>query len=93
MSNEDVQSCMSRNQTATVNTTALRRQAKRAIDRMSGLPLRFAADFLTYIEERHPDGATKELLEIPGFADSLKRGLKDVRSGRVKAWRKARADV
>lgn len=84
---------MSRQNATPVDTTALRRQAKRTIDELSGLPLRFAADFLAYLQERHPDKATKELLEIPGFADSLTRGTKDVRSGRVKPWRKVRSDV
>ncbi len=74
-------------------TADLRKQAKQTIDRLSGVPLRLATDFLSYIQERHTDAATKELLEIPGFADSLARGVKDVRAGRVKNWRKVRGDV
>lgn len=88
---------MSRQQSAvsssSVNTPELRRRAKRAIDGLSGHPLRFAADFLNYIQERQPDQAMKELLEIPGFAESAARGVKDVRAGRVKNWRKVRGDV
>lgn len=84
---------MSRQDATLVNTTALRRQAKKTIDQLSGLPLRFAADFLSYIQERQPEEATKELLEIPGFVDSVSRGIKEVRAGRVKNWRKVRSDV
>jgi len=84
---------MPRTSSTPAETVALRRRAKRTIDRLSGLPLHLAADFLSYIQERQPDEATKELLATPGFAESLARGEKDLRSGRVKAWRKVRSDV
>ena len=89
-------------------TSDLRKQGKRAIDRLSGVSLRLAIDFLAYMQERHSDAggtggaasdatdslaASKELLDIPGFADSMARGVKDARDGRVKSWRKVRRDV
>jgi len=84
---------MSRQSAATSPTSLLRRHAKRTIDELDGPPLRLAADFLTYVRERQANAATKELLEIPGLAASLARGLRDTRSGRVRAWRKVRSDV
>ena len=84
---------MNRKAATLADTPELRRQAKKMIDRLSGLPLRFATDFLTYVQERQPDEATKELLEMPGFAESHARGVKDASAGRTKNWRKVRGDV
>ena len=84
---------MSRGSAIPSDNSALRRQAKRTIDQLSGLPLRLAAEFLSFVQERQANEATRELLQIPGFAESFARGVKDVRAGRVKTWRKARADV
>ncbi len=91
-----------------VRTADLRKRAKRSIDKLSGGSLRLAMDFLAYMQERHSDAggtrgaasdasdslaASKELLDIPGFTDSMARGVKDARDGRVKSWRKVRRDV
>jgi hypothetical protein len=76
-----------------VSTVELRRRAKATIDRLSGPRLRFATDFLAYVQRRQLDAATKELLDTPGFLESFARGTKDVRAGRVKPWRKVRRDV
>lgn len=76
-----------------MSTLELRRQAKRTIDQLSGPSLRFVTEFLLYLQQRQPDEATAELLKIPGFLPSFARGAKDVRSGRVKSWRKVRRDV
>lgn len=86
---------MSRQSTQSADTPALRRRAKRAIDQLSGGPLRLAADFLMYIEERTPevDAATRELLDIPGLAESVARGKRDARAGKTRNWRKVRKDV
>ena len=80
-------------QSATADNPALRRQAKNAIDQLSGLPLRLAAEFLRFVQERQVNEATRELLQIPDFAESFARGVKDVRSGRVKPWRRAPTDA
>jgi hypothetical protein len=37
--------------------------------------------------------ATLELLTIPGFKASYARGLRDIKAGRTKPWRKVRSDV
>ena len=86
---------MSRHAAQSADTPALRRRAKQAIDQLSGGPLRLAADFLMYIEERAPetDAATRERLDIPGLTESVARGKRDASAGRVKDWRKVRKDV
>jgi hypothetical protein len=71
----------------------LRRRAKKTIDALSGDRLRFAAEFLNYVKERQSEEATRELLEIPGFLASFRRGSKDARAGRTISWRKVRQDV
>ena len=71
----------------------LRARAKKAIDQLSGPRLRLVTEFLTYVQGRGGDRATRELLEIPGFIESFARGVRDVRAGRVKDWRKVRRDV
>ncbi|NOT01587.1 MAG: hypothetical protein HOP29_13270 [Phycisphaerales bacterium] len=76
-----------------MTTTELRRRAKNAIDHLSGPRLRFAADLLEDVRKRRLNRATTELLEIPEFLDSLARGVRDLRAGRVKPWRSVRGDV
>jgi len=73
-----------------VRTTELRRQAKKAIDQLSGQRLRFVSGFLAYVNDPQADAVTRELLEIPGFLESFGRGIKDIRAGRSAPWRKAR---
>jgi hypothetical protein len=82
---------MSRQSAPPADNTALRRQAKKTIDQLSGLPLRLATEFLSFVKERQSNEATGELLRIPDFAESFARGVKDARAGRVKPWRKVRA--
>ncbi len=86
---------MSRHAAQSADTPSLRRRAKRAIDQLSGRPLRLAADFLMYVQERAPETnvATRELLDIPGLTESVARGKRDASAGRVRDWRKVRKDV
>ncbi len=55
--------------------------------------MRAASEFLAFVKDRKTDAATLELLAIPGFEDSFARGLRDIKAGRTKPWRKVRADV
>jgi hypothetical protein len=64
-----------------LNTTELRQRAKRAIDELSGNRLRLATDILDYVADRTSADATKELLDIPGFLQSFRRGAREVRDG------------
>jgi hypothetical protein len=76
-----------------MSTVELRQEAKALIDVMSGAQLRVASEFLAFVKERHADAAALELLAIPGFEASYARGLRDIRAGRTKPWRKVRSDV
>jgi hypothetical protein len=70
-----------------VSTTELRRRAKKTIDELSGDRLKFVNEFLAYVKERQSDEATTELLQIPGFSESFRRGERDLRSGKTINWR------
>ena len=72
---------------------SLKREAKALIDAMSPAQLRAASEFLAFVKSRELDRATLELLNIPGFEASYARGMKDVKAGRTKPWRKVRSDV
>lgn len=76
-----------------MSTLQLRNRAKAIIDGMSPSQLRVASEFLAFVENRGLDSATLELLSIPGFEASFARGMKDIKSGRTKPWRKVRSDV
>jgi hypothetical protein len=76
-----------------MSTVELRQQAKSVIDNLSGAQLRVASEFLAFVKSREIDAATLELLAIPGFDASFTRGMKDIKAGRTKPWRKARRDV
>jgi hypothetical protein len=76
-----------------MSTAQLRQQAKALIDGLSTRQLRVASEFLAFVKNRELDSATLELLSIPGFEASFARGMKDVKAGRTKPWRKARSDV
>ncbi|HRK30681.1 MAG TPA: hypothetical protein PLD59_06335 [Tepidisphaeraceae bacterium] len=71
----------------------LKREAKALIDAMSAEQLRVASAFLAFVKSRDLDDPTLELLSLPGFKQSFARGLKDIKAGRTRSWRKVRADV
>ena len=76
-----------------MSTFELRQEAKALIYVMSEAQLRVASEFLAFIKDRQADAATLELLAIPGFKASYARGMRDIKSGRTKPWRKVRSDV
>jgi hypothetical protein len=76
-----------------MSTVELRQQAKAVIDNLSTDQLRVASVFLEFVKSRELDSATLELLSIPGFQASFARGMKDIKAGRTRPWRKARSDV
>ena len=71
----------------------LRQQAKSMIDGMSAKDLQLVREFLAFVASRDTNAATRELLAIPGFEKSFVRGIKDIKSSRVKPWRQVRRDV
>jgi len=70
-----------------------RKQAKALIDDLSVSQLRVASEFLAFVKSRELDPAALELLSISGFEASFDRGMKDIKAGRTKPWRKVRSDV
>lgn len=76
-----------------MSTAELRQEAKSLIDGMSTSQLRVASEFLAFVKSREIDAATLELLAIPGFDKSFARGMRDIKAGRTKPWRKVRRDV
>jgi hypothetical protein len=76
-----------------MNSVALKKEAKTLIDTMSEAQLMVASEFLAFVKSREADAATLELLAIPGFESSFARGLRDIKAGRTKPWRKVRSDV
>jgi hypothetical protein len=74
-----------------MSTLELRQEAKALIDAMSRSQLRVASEFLAFVKDRRADAATLELLTIPGFEASYARGMRDIKAGRTKPWRKVRA--
>lgn len=63
------------------------------IDQMSPRDLQIVREFLAFFANRDTNAATRELLVIPGFEESFVRGVKDIKSNRVRAWRRVRSDV
>jgi hypothetical protein len=76
-----------------MRTVALRQRTKALIDTLSEPQLRVASEFLAFVKTREIDAATLELLSVPGFESSYARGMRDIKAGRTKNWRKVRADV
>ena len=76
-----------------MSTVTLRHHAKALIDTLSKEQLKAASEFLAFIKSRQVDSATLELLSIPGFEASFARGMRDIKAGRTKPWRKVRSDV
>lgn len=76
-----------------MSSAELKQEAKALIDAMSGAQLRVASAFLEFVKARERDAATLELLTIPGFEKSFARGMRDIKVGRTKPWRKVRSDV
>jgi hypothetical protein len=76
-----------------MSTLTLKREAKALIDAMSPAQLRAASEFLAFVKSRELDPATLELLSIPGFEASFNRGMRDIKAGRTKPWRRGRPDV
>ena len=76
-----------------MSTIQLRRQAKSMIDAMSARDLELVREFLAFVASRDINAATRELMAIPGFEKSFVRGMRDIKSHRVKPWRRVRSDV
>lgn len=66
-----------------MNITDIREQAKEYVEQLSEEKLLVAVDFLAYLLERDSNGATEELLQIPGFQEAFAKAKKDIAAGKV----------
>jgi len=76
-----------------MTTTQLRRQVAQRIRRLSSERLKVADEFLAFLQDREVNAATAELLSIPGFKASFRRGMKQAAAGRMVPFAKVRRDV
>lgn len=71
----------------------LRRRISRRMKALSADRLRVADDFLAYLQDRENNAATAELLSIPGFKESFRRGMREAAAGKTVPFAKVRRDV
>jgi hypothetical protein len=76
-----------------MTTAQLRKRAKERLDSLPPDKVRVAAEFLDYLETAASRDATAELLKIPGLLRDVEDASGQIKSGRVKEWRKVRKDV
>jgi PHD/YefM family antitoxin component YafN of YafNO toxin-antitoxin module len=76
-----------------MNTSEVRHQINQYLDQLSSERLHLAAEFLAYLADKESEEATQELLDIPGFIESLREVKKDIAEGRLVNWRTIRSDV
>jgi hypothetical protein len=76
-----------------MNTTEIRKQIDKNLDRLSSERLDLVAEFIEYLADKESQDATQDLLDIPGFFESFERAKKDIAAGRVINWRSVRTDV
>lgn len=76
-----------------MTTIQLRRQVAQRIKRLSPERLKVADEFLAFLQNRETNAATAELLSIPGFVASFRRGMKQVAAGKMVPFAKVRRDV
>jgi hypothetical protein len=61
----------------------LRRRIAQRLNRLSPKSLRKIDDFAAHLEQQESEAATRELLAIPGFRQSLRRGQRQVAAGKT----------
>jgi len=74
-------------------TSALKKEAKHKIDRLSYDKLKVAFDFLSYLEAREEWEATEELLQIPNLLEEYRQAKDDIKAGHTVKWSEIRRDV
>jgi hypothetical protein len=71
-----------------MSSAEMRRKIKKTVDTLRGTQLKAAAQLLRQLQEEQD--ATDELLNIPGFRESFRRGMRDIAAGRVTPVEKLR---
>jgi hypothetical protein len=76
-----------------MTTTQLKRRVAQRLRKLSPERLKVADEFLAFLQNREDNAATAELLSIPGFKASFRRGMKQVAAGKMVPFAKVRRDV
>ena len=76
-----------------MTTTQLRRRVAKRVKALSPDRLKVADEFLAFLQEREMNAATAELLSIPGFEASFRRGMRQIAAGKTVPFAKVRRDV
>jgi hypothetical protein len=76
-----------------MTTKQLRKRISERARALSAERLKVLDDFAAYLEEREDNPATRELLSIPGFKASFRRGMKQIAAGKTVPFAKVRRDV
>jgi hypothetical protein len=76
-----------------MTTTQLKRRVAQRLRKLSPERLKVADEFLAFLQNREDNAATAELLSIPGFKASFRRGMKQVAAGKMVPFAKVRHDV
>ena len=72
---------------------SLQQQAVELIEQLSTEKLKAVIDYLNYLQDKEAWEATRELMNDPEIAKSLKRAEADVKAGRLKHWSDVRRNV
>lgn len=76
-----------------MTTTQLKRRVAQRLRKLSPERLKVADEFLAFLQNREDNAATAELLSIPGFKESFRRGMKQAAAGKMVPFAKVRRDV
>lgn len=71
----------------------LRRRIAQRLNRLSPKSLRKTDDFAAQLEQQESEAATRELLAIPGFRQSLRRAERQVAAGKTVPFAEVRRDL
>ena len=79
-----------------MQSAALKREAKKAIDELSEEKVKVAIDFIDYLKEKEEMEATLEILSSREIMAQIKEAEKAIKKGRLKEfvpWEKVKRNV
>jgi hypothetical protein len=79
-----------------MQSAALKREAKKAIDELSEEKVKVAIDFIDYLKEKEEIEATLEILSSREIMAQIKEAEKAIKKGRLKEfvpWEKVKRNV
>ncbi|AFZ47945.1 hypothetical protein Cyast_1992 [Cyanobacterium stanieri PCC 7202] len=73
-----------------MNTTRVRTELKKYIDKLSPEQLTLVANFFEDLEAEEKIDATEELLNIPEFESIFEKANQEIKEGKVRNWKEIR---